>query len=37
MNKSTFYTLEDIAKDWSDTSTIVQAIFERVALLMPKK
>lgn len=29
MNKSTFYTLEDIAKDWSDTSTIVQAIFER--------
>lgn len=29
MDKWTFYTLEDIAKDWSDTSTIAQAILER--------
>lgn len=29
MDKSTFYTLEDIEKDWSDTSTIAQAILER--------
>ena len=29
MDKSTFYTLEDIEKDWSDTFTISQAILER--------
>ena len=29
MNKSTFYTLEDIEKDWTDTFTISQAIRER--------
>lgn len=29
MDKWTFYTLEDIAKDWTDTSTIAQAIRER--------
>lgn len=29
MDKSTFYTLEDIEKDWSDTFTIAQAILER--------
>lgn len=29
MEKWTFYTLEDIAKDWSDTATIAQAILER--------
>lgn len=29
MDKSTFYTIEDIAKDWSDTATIAQAILER--------
>lgn len=29
MDKSTFYTLEDIAKDWTDTVTIAQAILER--------
>lgn len=29
MDKSTFYTLEDIAKDWTDTVTIAQAIIER--------
>ena len=29
MDTSTFYTLEDIEKDWSDTFTISQAILER--------
>lgn len=29
MDKSTFYTIEDIAKDWSDTSTISTAIRQR--------
>ncbi len=29
IDKSTFYTIEDVAKDWSDTSTIAQAILER--------
>lgn len=29
MDKSTFYTIEDIAKDWSDTATISHAIRER--------
>ena len=29
MDKSTFYTIEDIAKDWSDTFTISTAIRER--------
>lgn len=29
MDKSTFITREDIEKDWSDTSTISQAIRER--------
>lgn len=29
MDKSTFYTIEDIAKDWSDTSIISQAIRQR--------
>ena len=29
MDKSTFYTLEDIEKDWSDTFTISTAIHER--------
>lgn len=29
MDKSTFYTIEDIAKDWTDTVTIAQAILER--------
>jgi hypothetical protein len=29
MDKSTFYTIEDIAKDWTDTFTISTAIRER--------
>lgn len=29
MDKSTFYTIEDIEKDWSDTFTISTAIRER--------
>lgn len=29
MDKSTFYTIEDIEKDWSDTSTISTAIRQR--------